>query len=140
MERYPVLQADADGCDLPRGSFRANRFRCDENAGSTRNRSSAKTKPLEALDQGLLDSAKKQMNVGLPPSFEVDNQIAHQLAGRVVGHIAAPRNFMNIDFLVGQHLTREQEIRLPRTPAKGDHRRMFEQQKPVARHSVPPGL
>ena len=64
-------------------------------------------------------------------SAQVEDGIAHQLAGAVIGHVAAAADLVNGDAAAGQQLVRGKNVRAVRVTAQRNHRRMFEQKQHV---------
>ena len=70
---------------------------------------------------------------------EVQDRVAHELAGAVIGEVAAALDLDQVQPRLGEPRRVGGRDVLPRSPPEGDHRQVFdEEQEVVIRRRVPP--
>src|SRR5439155_11124876 len=124
MPRDPLLHVHSDARDLADASLSASQHA--DVAGVARDRD---PELRQRVDQGLLERAQVPVQVHAVPG-EVENRVTDELAGAVVGDVAAPLHREHVDPLGPE------QVGLAGGPARREHGGMLEQQENVLREPV----
>ena len=107
MQGYPAAALHAEGANF--AGVGGPGFPTEPHAGKAGNATGVQAVFGEGADNGFLQRAEVPMNVG-PEIVEVENGVAHQLAGAVVGDVAAPVDAVEAGVVRGQAGVIEQQV------------------------------
>jgi len=116
---HPTADVHADGGDLAL---------LHPDAGATGNAARRQAELRQCIDNHLLEPAHVGDHVP-PPLAEVEDRVAHQLSGTVIGDVAAAVRLEKLDAGPLEHLRTRQQVLPAPVAAQGDHVGMLEQQK-----------
>ena len=79
-----------------------------------------------------VDGAEEGAALAGPVAAQIDDGVADELAGAVVGHVAAAVDLVQLDAAGGEELIAGEDVGAGRVAAEGDDGRMLQQQQRVA--------
>jgi hypothetical protein len=123
---------DADGADLLFSDFACNSA-VGPDAGAALDPAGKDSVAGAEADQGFFHAADvvdwaEAASVGIGQAAQVEDGVADELAGAVVGDVAAAVDLVDADAFAGEHFIGGEDVGAAGVAAQGEDGRVFEQQ------------